>query len=154
MPDWLDTVSEWADVMQLVGVPLAVVALFFAWRQLRMAARTGRVQIALALDANLSEFEDVRSELAKTNPQIPDSVRLRRYIAALERVGYALRLKEIPLKVVDQFYGGRFAKLVKHEDALAIAKDRDGWEEFYYLWERLVGYNGNKRGIVDPPMSS
>ena len=97
----LESVSEWASIIQLVGLLLAVLALFFGWHQLRDAARTARVQILLALDDRLSDFEDVRAELNMPKPHWDDDIRLRRYIATFERVGHALRLQEIDLATVD-----------------------------------------------------
>ena len=77
-------------------------------------------------------------------------IRLRRYIAAFERVGHALKLREIKIKTVDQFYGSRFGKLMKYPGTLAIADTREGWADFYYLWDRLYEYNGNKRKLAKP----
>jgi hypothetical protein len=155
-PDWLDSLSDWADLLQVVGVPLAAGALLLAWRQLAKAARTARVQIALALalDESLSAFEEVRLQLNVSPQKVTDHVKLRRYMAAMERIGYALRSGEIPLETVDRFYGGRFAKLLKYRPALDIAKPRDGWEEFYCLWGQLYGYDDNKRNIPQPPGGS
>src|SRR5689334_8201823 len=97
MSDWPGSLSGWANLMQLVGVPLAVMALILGWRQLRKAAKTARVQILLALDERLSGYEEVRAEL--NNMQlVSDLVQLRRYIAASERVGHALELKEVDLE--------------------------------------------------------
>ena len=147
----LSSLSDWASLMQLVGFPLAILALLLGWRQLRKAATTARVQTLLALDERLSDFEDVRAELNKASPQDIDTVRLRRYIAAFERVGHALRLQEIPLAEVDQFYGDRFVKLTRYPGALHIVRRREGWEDFYHLWEELRGYKDNKRGLAEPP---
>jgi hypothetical protein len=89
------------------------------------------------------------------NNALIEAVRLRRYIAAFERVGYALRLKGLPLKTVDHFYGDRFAKLTKYQGTLKIVKGRrEAWEEFYYLWEKLYGYKGNKRLLSDPQQAA
>jgi hypothetical protein len=153
----LESVSEWASLIQLVGFPLAIVALFLGWRQLRIAtltvqyaARTARAQILLALDERLSDFEDVRAQVNNADPKI-DLIRLRRYIAAFERVGYALKLQEITLEIVDQYYGDRFARLIRYSPARDIVKNRrEGWEDFYYLWEELRSYKDNKRGLPEP----
>jgi hypothetical protein len=150
MPEELDSVNEWADLVQVVGFPLAILALLLAWYQLRRAARTARVQTALALDERLSQFEDVRAQLNREPLHVTDTVQLRRYIAVFERIGHALRLREIPLETVDQFYGHRFVKLLKCQDTFAIVERREGWEDFYYLWEGLRGYQNNKRQLAEP----
>ena len=51
---------------------------------------------------------------------------------------------------MDQFYGSRFAKLMKYPGTLVIADTREGWADFYYLWERLYNYNDNKRKLAKP----
>jgi hypothetical protein len=148
--DSLDSFSEWADVVQLVGLPVAAVALFLGWIQLRKASRTGRVQILLALDERLSDFEDLRAELNKLQPVITDTIRLRRYIAAFERMGHALRLREIDLETVDEFYGSRFKNLVVHSETGRIVKKVEGGKDFHDLWKELYNYNGNQRAIPQP----
>ena len=148
-----ESLSNWADLMQLVGFPLAILALLLGWRQLRNTVQTARVQNLLALDARLTQFEDVRAKVNQKDENVNLTV-LRRYIAAFERVGNALRLKGITLESVDQFYGDRFARLTKYRPAEEIIKDRrEKWEDFYYLWEKLRGYKGNKRNLSEPPQS-
>ena len=41
--------SEVANFLQIVGFPLAILALFLGWQQLQNAARTSKVQMLLAL---------------------------------------------------------------------------------------------------------
>lgn len=75
-------------------------------RQLDKAGETARVQVLLALDESLSRFEDIRAKLNINQLDIKDKdekVGLRRYIGAFERIGYALRVGEITLKLVNQF---------------------------------------------------
>ncbi|HUK70921.1 MAG TPA: hypothetical protein VLW50_19530 [Streptosporangiaceae bacterium] len=147
----VESLSDWADLMQLVGFPLAILALLLAWGQLRKATKTARLQTLLALDERLSDFEDVRAKVNDGDLNI-DSRRLRRYIAAFERVGNALRLQEIDLATVDRFYGDRFARLTSRGDARSIVKGRrEAWEDFYYLWEELRGCKGSKREWSELP---
>jgi hypothetical protein len=154
MPGWLNFAwpNGWADFLQVVGVPLAVLAVIFGGLQLRKAGRTARVQILLALDESLSDFEDIRAKVnrnLKVNRNKPittreDKIRLRRYIGTFERVGHALKVKEIKLKTVDQFYGSRFRNLIEYlfasSYARSIVKNCEGWDDFYYLWGRFLGY--------------
>jgi hypothetical protein len=153
MHETLQSLSGWADLMQLVGFPLAILALLLGWGQLRKAARTARVQTLLALDDRLSDFEDIRAKLNKPEPHDVSPVRLRRYIAGFERIGYALRQREISLATVDQFYGSRFASLIDYPAALKIVRDPAGWPDFYYLWRSLRDYKGNKRELPPMPLS-
>ena len=63
----------------------------------------------------------------------------------MSEYGHALRLQEVPLAEVAQFYGDRFVKLTRYPDALHIVRTREGWEDFYHLWEELRGYKGSER---------
>ena len=145
----LKSLSDWASLIQLVGFPLAILALFLGWRQLRSAAQTARVQVLLALDERLSGFEDVRVMINAGDRDI-DNVRLRRYIAGFERVGLALKYEQISLAEVDRFYGQRFVKLIKHEQTPNIVSNREGWKDFYYLWEELRGSDGYEKKLPKP----
>jgi hypothetical protein len=157
MPTWLESqidwlqglkgADTWADFMQIVGVPLAIAALGLGWYQLRKAARSARVQILLALDERLSTFEDLRRKLNKTPQPVidgKDKIELRRYIAVFERLGYALKLKEVPLKRVDHFYGDRFGNLVRYPHTISIVKNDEAWTDFYFLWKKLRRYKKNR----------
>jgi hypothetical protein len=156
----MSLLSDVADWMQIVGVPLALGALGVGlWqlkqageeldkadKQLDKAGKTARVQVLLALDESLSRFEDIRAKLNTNQLNIKDNedekVGLRRYIGAFERVGYALRVEETTLELVNQFYGSRFKKLVeyidKNDDAKGIFRDEKGWKDFFYLWRELL----------------
>ncbi len=146
----LESLSDWADLIQLVGLPLAILALLLGWRQLRDTVKTARVQNLLALDERLSHFEDVRAK-ENLNEEGIDDVRLRRYTAVFERVGLALKLKGITLESADQFYGDRFARLTKYGPALKIIHYcPERWEDLYYLWEQEFGYKRSKWQWQDP----
>ena len=104
-----------------------------------------------AIDESLSPFEELRGRVNRAEPNI-DPVRLRRYIAAFERVGNVLKYKGITLEIADGYYGSRFANLIRYPPARGIVGNgREGWEDFYYLWEKLRGYNGNRRELPEPP---
>jgi uncharacterized phage infection (PIP) family protein YhgE len=158
----MSLLSDVADWMQIAGVPLALGALGVGLWQLKQANRqlkqadqqlkqadqqldkagkTARVQVLLALDESLSRFEDIRAKLNANQLDIKDKdekVGLRRYIGAFERVGYALRVEETTLELVNQFYGSRFKKLVeyinKSNDAKRIFKDEEGCVNGGPMW--------------------
>ena len=104
----------------------------------------------LALDASLYSFDDVRAQLNMRDPKI-DSVRLRRYIAVFERVGLALKDKQISLAEIDRYYGQRFVRLINYPETLTIVHNREGWKDFYYLWEELLGYDDYEKKLAKPP---
>lgn len=133
--------SNLVNYFQIFGFPAAIIALILGWCQLQSAARTSRVQMLLALDTRLSDFEDVRAKINELDPDI-DNVRLRRYIAVFERVGLALRYKQITSEEVHRFYGQRFVNLMRLQETREIVANREGWTDFYYLWEKLRGYDG------------
>jgi transcriptional regulator with GAF, ATPase, and Fis domain len=152
----MSLLSDVADWMQIVGVPLALGALVAgllqlkqADKQLDKAGETARVQVLLALDESLSRFEDIRAKLNTKQLNIKDKdekVGLRRYIGAFERIGYALKVEETTLELVNQFYGSRFKVLVeyidKNDDAKGIFRDEEGWKDFFYLWRKLLPLRG------------
>jgi hypothetical protein len=140
----LDTVANW---MQIVGVPLTIAALVFAVIQINKAdvqldkaGKTARVQILLALDESLSRFEELRQQVNKRRSDI-NMIELRRYIAAFERVGYALEVGEINRDLVEHFFGDRFRRvanyIIMNNEAKKIIRNREAWEYFYYLWKEL-----------------
>lgn len=131
--------NDLANFFQIVGFPLAILALFLGWQQLRNAARTSRVQMLLTLDASLADFDDVRTKI-NAGIQDIDRVRLRRYIAVFERVGLALKDKQITLEQVDRYYGARIVRLTKRKDTRDIVKNREGWKDFHYLQEAYDAY--------------
>ena len=127
--------SDVADWVQIIGLPLAISALVLGWL-------TSRMQMLLALDARLADYEEVRKAInANKNMADIDDIELRRYIAAFERVGLALKYRQVRLKEVRHFYGHRFEKLIKYigdnPKAREIVKNRKGWKDFYYLEKRL-----------------
>lgn len=169
------SLSDVADWMQIAGVPLALGALGVGlWqlkkanqqlkqadqqlkqadRQLDKAGETARVQVLLALDESLSRFEDIRAKLNINQLDIKDKdekVGLRRYIGAFERIGYALRVGEITLKLVNQFLWkplqetGRVYR--QKQRCKGNFKDEEGWKDFFYLWSELRPL----RGLPKPP---
>ena len=141
--------SDLANYFQIIGFPVAIVALILGWHQLRSTARTSRGQMLLALDARLSDYEDVRAKINVRDPDI-DDVRLRRYIAVFERVGLALKYKQITLEEAHRFYGQRFVKLMELQETRDIVANREGWKDFYYLWEKLRGYDAYEKKLPEP----
>lgn len=145
---WDLSAGDWSDI---IAAALALVGLGFAWDQLRKAAQTTEVQVVLALDQNLAAFEDIRGALHTPDESAIDEQRLRRYLAAFERVGYALKSAQISEERVDRFYGSRFERLVGYCAARRIVRtDPDGWLDFRDLWESLYDYRDNKRGLPGP----
>jgi hypothetical protein len=128
--------SDVADWVQIIGLPLAIVALILAWL-------TSRMQMLLALDARLADYEQVRKDInANKSMDKIDDVELRRYIAAFERVGLALKYRQVSRKAVRHFYGHRFENLINYirdnPAAEEIVKNPKGWKDFYYLKKRLA----------------
>jgi len=126
--------SDVANYVQIFGFPLAILALILGWL-------TSRVQMLLALDARLADYEDVRKKVNRKDEDI-DDISLRRYIAAFERVGLALKYRQVTRGEVRRFYGMRFRNLIEYldeySDAKEIVKNPKGWRDFYYLKKRLA----------------
>jgi hypothetical protein len=152
-------VGHAANVAQLVGIPLAVIALGIAANQLREAAKTAKraqtaygraqtvseAQAVLALDLVLAQqrLEDLRANLAKgkmDNVSEEDEVALRRYVAALERLGFLVAKGVVNAEQAAAFYGSRLEKLIKNApSAVEMAKQRP-WENFIILWRTMENF--------------
>ena len=157
-------VGDAANVAQLVGITLAVIALGIAANQLRDAARTAERaetvsegQAVLALDQILAQqrFEALRATLAKgkmVNPGEDDQVALRRYVAAFERLGLLVDKGVVSPELADAFYGPRLKRLINNAPfAVNMVTDgnkgRAGWKNFIILWrtmEELWGKDDNR----------
>jgi hypothetical protein len=138
--------SDVANYFQIFGFPIAIAALIFAWFQIRSAARTSRVQMLLALDTRLADYEEIRRKINAKNRDI-DDIDLRRYIAVFERVGLALRYRQISREEVHRFYGERFVKLIEYSKTANIVKNPEGWKDFYYLFRQLRDYDGYREKL-------
>jgi hypothetical protein len=149
MSSLLDWVGHFANVVQLVGIPLAVIALGIAAYQLREAARTaGRAQIVseaqavLALDLVLAQqrLEDLRATLAKgkmDKVSEEDEVALRRYVAALERLGLLVEKEVVSAELAAALYGSRLEKLIKNAPSAVEMAQKRPWENFIFLWRKM-----------------
>jgi len=143
-----------ADVAQPVGILLAVIALCFGAYQLRQAARTAEraetvseAQAVLALDQVLAQqrLTDLRATLAQgkmDNPSEDDKVALRRYVAALERLGLLVDKDVVSPELAYAFYGSRLKKLIKNAPyAVDMVTDgnqgRAAWGNFIILWRTM-----------------
>src|SRR5829696_9232481 len=127
--NWIDDpwLSHAANVAQLVGIPLAVIALGIAAYQLRDAARTAAKaetvaegQLVLAFDQVLAQqtFLGLRAKLGAgkidKNPDEATKVALRRYVAAFERLGVLVDKGVVSPELADAFYGSRLEKLINN----------------------------------------
>jgi hypothetical protein len=156
--NWMDNpwVGHAANVAQLVGIPLAVIALGIAAYQFREAARTAKkaeivseAQAVLALDQVLSQqrFEDLRATLAVgalDHPSAEDEVVLRRYVAAFERLGLLVDNGVMSAELAKEFYGSRLEKLVNVEFVRDLVTERENrtrgrpaWRNFIILWSTM-----------------
>ena len=102
------SITDWvafaADLIQALGLPLAIIALFLTWQQVKQAkteaehaaaeakaaATAARAQFMLALDEAFDSHRDMRDEM--DNPDwTPTSATERnylgRYIGVFERLG-------------------------------------------------------------------
>ena len=121
---WIN-VNHAAEVAQLVGISLAAIALWVAAIQLKGAAKTAseaeavaEAQAVLLLDLVLAQqtFMEIRARLADGKIDSPDErtkVDLRRYVAALERLGVLLGKDVVSPELANAFYGSRLQKLMK-----------------------------------------
>lgn len=163
-----DCLSVLANLSQLIGIPIAAVALGIAAYQLRDAANTAEkaevvseAQAVLALDALLSgpAFETLRRELNQGRVHVPNNdpynakaIELRRYVAAFERLGNLVEKSVVSIPLADELYGSRIQKLVTNAPyvRVMVTKDgagRPGWRQFILLWNKME----ERRGMATKP---
>jgi hypothetical protein len=154
--DWW---QDWANIAQVIGLPLAVAALAMAWWQLRKAARAARGEFLLAIDEALAkpELQTLRTEIYKTKHPwtVPDVARernlVRRYIAVFERLGILLRDRSVSIRHVDQLYGDRIAAITNNASVRELVLDSpDAWRDFLYLWKRIQKWRKRRGKGAEP----
>lgn len=152
-----DCLSVAANIAQIVGVVLAIIAAIYAYQQLKAAIASAESQAVLALDQTMAQYEGLRKKLNKgefKNPNDDDLILLRRYVAVFERLGLLLKVGVVNELLADQLYGSRLEKLLKNSDdhVKSIISERDGrgWENFTYLWKQMHNSQGH-RDLPEPP---
>jgi hypothetical protein len=144
-PAWI---GHAADLAQLLGLVLAVLAGWWAYLQLKSATASAETQAVIALDQAFSLFEQFRTRLNNNekfrkdlNADDADKVALRRYIAVFERLGLLLKKKVIKVELADQLYGSRLQKLFEHAETpvktILEQRERKGWDNFWWLWRKM-----------------
>jgi hypothetical protein len=167
--EWL---SILANLAQLIGIPIAAVALVLAAMQLSGAAKTAaraeaasEAQAVLALDQLLNQdrFEKLRKDLNTGQVVVPgndilhpNAIELRRYTAAFERLGNLVDRDVVSLVLADELYGSRVEKLVQNAPyvTVMVAPNNVGkpaWRNFISLWNRIDTHRGLG---TNPPKTS
>jgi hypothetical protein len=143
------SLSDAANVAQIVSIVLAIPAACWAYLQLKAATVSAESQAILALDQALTQYEPLRKDLNRGPLKDVDEVLLRRYIAVFERLGLLLKNGVVSKRLADQLYGSRLEKLLTNggDDVKKIIAQRQGrgWENFIYLWEQM----GECHGLPD-----
>jgi hypothetical protein len=137
------------DVITASGFGVAAVAALLAYRQLREAKKIANGQLILAIDQLLWSFEELRRQINSKKLSVKrqvDKIQLRRYIAALERVGLLLRQESLDPASVESCYGARLKHLINSTDPepdyvvmilTETEADEQGWDDFLWLWGNL-----------------
>lgn len=142
------------DLIAGVGLVATAVAILLAYRQLRDTRNFAEAQLQFAIDESLAPFEDLRRAINQ-HAQLKDPVEVRRYVAALGRIGVLLKAELVRPDRINNLYGGRVEKLLNYEASSAIAinlvkRDPDGWKEFVWLWESLDKFRSLPRRDPGP----
>jgi hypothetical protein len=153
-PGWI---SDVADVAQIVGLVLAILAALWARKQLRSATVSAESQAVLALDQAFSLFEDLRKELnsgsSLGSADKEKLVTLRRYVAVFERLGLLLKKGVVGVQLADQLYGSRLSQLLNKSSGqvnkIVAEREGRGWENFIELW-RTMRKKAPHRKLPDP----
>ena len=144
-PGFSECLSVVANIFQIVGFFLAIIAAPWAYKQLKAAIASSESQAVLTLDQTPAQYEPLRQELNLSSGFKDDDqdklIMLRRYIAVFERLGLLLKTGVVNERIADQFYGARLVSLLNnsHGHVEKIITDRGGrgWENFIYLWEQM-----------------
>ncbi len=138
------------DIIGIVAIALAVVGAGIAYNQLLRTQGLARGQFLLAIDQSLTPFERVRREINKKRKPT-DGVELRRYMAAIERIGYLFAKGYLEREAIRICYGSRLVKLinctdpdyvlmiirVKSSDEDPDDEEAGAWPYFVSLWREL-----------------
>lgn len=134
------------DIIATVTLVVVVIAAWNGYKQLRDAKNIARGQFILAIDHSLARFEELRHQINSRDLSVKRGVNteLRRYFAALERIGPLLQNESLDLTSVKACYGGRLEKLINSTDPdyavrilTATLADKQGWDDFLWLWKEL-----------------
>src|SRR5919198_5713840 len=115
---WLQQAVNIATLVGLAGLLLGVMAIGFAWKEVRLAvtaaeqaaqdadqaARATQAQLILALDASFAEHRELRNDLNKENwgaDTAQQKNQVRRYLALFERIGVLVEEGWLTLDRVD-----------------------------------------------------
>jgi hypothetical protein len=129
----------WVDDVTAAGFVVASTAAIMAYLQLRDGKNIARGRFILEIDRSLAPFEKIRRQINQGKP-VPDKIELRRYIAAIERIGLLLRKGYLEMDTVERCYGSRLANLIGKRDGehiRIVAAKPSKWEDFVWLWRAM-----------------
>jgi hypothetical protein len=131
-----------AEFIAAVGFVAAAGAAFAAFLQLRDTKNIARGQFILAIDQSLAPFEFVRRQVEHHHAPT-DEKELRRYIAALERIGLLLQKGYLDIEAVERCYGSRLKRLINSTEPdyvqliIKNVNKEGGWKDFVWLWDHM-----------------
>lgn len=150
------SISDFADVSQIIGLAVAVPVIVLAWRQLVSAATAAEAEAVLALDQAFAQFEDLRDRLRAATPQQPyratdpaDRARLSRYLVVFDRLGLLVKKGLIDKGRARDLYGYALSRLLARSNAAEIVSEEirearedpthseNRWENLIRLWKAL-----------------
>jgi hypothetical protein len=135
-------VSFIADAVQVVGLPLAVVAIFLAVKQVKSTAIVTAAQMVFTIDEAFRVDSEMRQKLtsaAWVPADASERNRLGRYLAVFERVGVLYGRKLIPLTDIENFYFSQFKQLVANTNARdRLVANRTTYKGVFVLWRALL----------------
>jgi hypothetical protein len=152
---WLQQAANIATLVGLAGLLLGVMAIGFAWKEVRLAvtaaeqaaqdadqaARATQAQLILALDASFAEHRELRNDLNKENwgaDTAQQKNQVRRYLALFERIGVLVEEGWLTLDRVDQLYAPRFRKLLLKRGVREVVEGNlNAWRDVVNLWVDL-----------------
>jgi hypothetical protein len=169
-PDSLQALANYAQLVGLIGLFIAVWALWQSAKQIRHATTAARAQFLLALDDALNQHRNIRDKIDDKQWQGPvnqqERNQVRRYLAVFQRMGFLVQDGLLELDEVDALHGDRLARVLRREKVQAVIGalppdavirnygDPATWPELIWLWHKLYERRKDKepkKRLPKPP---
>ena len=169
-PDSLQALANYAQVVGLIGLFLAVWTLWQSAKQIRHATAAARGQFLLALDDALNQHLRIRDRIDDSDWKGPvgqqERNQVRRYLAVFQLMGFLVQHELLTLDEVDALHGDRLARVLQRETVQAVIGvqprnahikkygDPSTRPELFWLWRNLYERRKNrepKKRLPAPP---
>ncbi|HEX8130513.1 MAG TPA: hypothetical protein VF527_15535 [Pyrinomonadaceae bacterium] len=141
------TLDDWSKIATIAAGAIAVCALLYTARQVRLSAKISRADFWLELRKMFAEHQEIHlklrnGELSVTDENFPgedDWSRLEAYMGLFEHCQVMLNEKLLDWNTFNDIYGYRILLIVNNPLIVRekIINRRSGWKKFIGLLERM-----------------